>query len=140
MDPSTTSAKKIIIIEDDDLIRQLFAGELKKAGFLVDDFALGKLGLEALNQNHYDLLLLDIMLPDLNGLAILKDARQNVQNKDLRIVMLTNLGQDNVISESYKLGANGFLIKSSYTPEQIIEEIKKMVSGTPPYNESSVSN
>ncbi len=132
--------QKIIIIEDDDLIRSLFGDQLKKAGFDIDEFALGKPGLEALNQTKYDLLLLDIMLPDLNGLAILKDARQTVQNKDLRIVMLTNLGQDNIISEAYKLGANGFLIKSAYTPDQIIEEIKKMVSGTPPYNESAVSN
>jgi DNA-binding response OmpR family regulator len=138
MDP--VAAKKIIIIEDDDLIRQLFGGELRKSGFAVEDFALGKPGLEALGQNKYDLLLLDIMLPDLNGLAILKEARQNVANKDLRIVMLTNLGQDNIISESYKLGANGFLIKSSYTPEQIIDEIKKMISGSAPYSESSTSH
>lgn len=123
--------KKILIVEDDDLIRQLFAGELIKAGLEVTSFALGAEGMKALEEQKFDLVLLDIMLPDVNGLEIIKHVRKSTGNSEATVVMLTNLGQDNVISEAYKLGANGFLIKSAYSPDQIVEEIKKILEQPP---------
>lgn len=124
-------AKKIIIVEDDDMIRQLFAGELRKAGFEVTDFGLGADGVKSIETQKYDLVLLDIMLPDVNGLEIVKRVRGSNTNSGSTVVMLTNLGQDNVISEAYKLGANGFLIKSAYSPEQVVDEIKKILAQPP---------
>src|SRR3990167_11424579 len=102
---------KIVLIEDDDLIRELYKDELTAAGFNLDAFPTGREGLEAISKNRYDLLLLDIMLPDTNGLEVLKKIKLNPKTKGLPVVLLTNLGQDSIIKEGFKLGAEDYLIK-----------------------------
>lgn len=124
---SDSNNNNIILIEDDDLIRELYTTELKSAGFTVDSFASGTEGLKALENNGYYCLLLDIMLPDTNGIEILKKIRKNPKLENLKVIMLTNLGQDSVIKEGMNLGAIGYLIKLAYNPDQMIEEIKKLL-------------
>lgn len=121
--------KKILIIEDDDLIRQLYADQLKAAGFQVSDYVTGKTGLEALKQQKYDLVLLDIMLPDTNGLEILRQIKQDDELKSIPVVLLTNLGQDSIIKEGFKLGADAYLVKIAYNPDQIVQEVKSVLAG-----------
>lgn len=119
--------QKILLIEDEDYIRELYKRQLDLEGFLTDAFGTGKEGLAALSQAHYDLILLDIMLPDINGLQILKQVKLNATTKDIPVVLLTNLGQDVVIKEGFELGAEGYLIKASYTPAQIVQEVKNFL-------------
>lgn len=114
----------ILIIEDDQFIRDIYTDELIKNGFAVDSVGTGKEGLDKLSQNKYDLLLLDVMLPDTNGLEILKQVKQNPATKSLKIILLTNLGQDAAIQQGFKLGADKYLIKMSYNPDQIVSEVK----------------
>lgn len=121
--------KKILIIEDDDLIRQLYADQLNMAGFQVAGYATGKTGLEALKQQKYDLVLLDIMLPDTNGLEILRQIKQDDELKSIPVVLLTNLGQDTIIKEGFKLGADAYLVKIAYNPDQIVQEVKSVLAG-----------
>lgn len=117
--------QKILLIEDDRFIREMYQEELKKAGFLVSAYGSGEEGLQALQQNHFDLVLLDIMLPGMNGLEVLKQIKLNLQTKNLKVVILTNLGQETIIKEGFKIGATGYLIKSSYNPDQIVQEVKR---------------
>lgn len=125
MQPSPQAAPaRIILIEDEDYIRDLYKRQLDNAGLPTDAFASGQQGLSAINQNHYDLLLLDIMLPDTNGLQILKDVKQNPSTSKMSVVLLTNLGQDVIIKEGFELGAEGYLIKASLTPNQVVQEVK----------------
>lgn len=119
--------QKILLIEDEDYIRELYKRQLDLEGFSTDACANGKDGLTALSQAHYDLILLDIMLPDINGLQILKQVKLNATTKDIPVVLLTNLGQDVVIKEGFELGAEGYLIKASYTPAQIVQEVKNFL-------------
>lgn len=121
--------KKILLIEDDDLIRPLYADELRAAGFQVADFATGNSGLEALKQQKFDLVLLDILLPDTNGLEILRQIREDSKLQSIPVVLLTNLGQDSVIKEGFKLGAVGYLVKLAYTPDQIVHKVKNILAG-----------
>ena len=114
----------ILIVEDDQFIRDIYTDELIKNGFQVDSVGTGKEGLDKLSQNKYDLLLLDIMLPDTNGLEILKQVKQNPATKSLKTILLTNLGQDAVIQQGFELGADKYLIKMSYNPDQIVSEVK----------------
>ena len=117
--------KKILLIEDDDLIRQLYADQMRAAGLEVFDFPDGKSGLAALRQQKYDLILLDIMLPKKDGLQILRDLKlKPPASKDVAIVVLTNLGQDTVIRQCFELGAAGYLIKSALNPDQVLQEMK----------------
>lgn len=118
---------KVILIEDDESIGFIYKRQLDLAGLQTDLFTNGKEGLEAVNANTYDLLLLDIMLPDVNGLDILKEIKSNEKTKSLTVILLTNLGQDNVIKQGLTLGAEGYLIKASLTPKQIVEEAKQIL-------------
>jgi len=116
--------KKILLIEDDDLIRDLYKTELETAGYSIDGYATGKEGLDALGKNSYDLVLLDIMLMDTNGLIVLKAIKANDATKDIRVIMLTNLGQDKIIKSAFELGAEGYLMKLHMTPEDLVKEVK----------------
>lgn len=120
--------KKILLIEDDESISFLYKRQLELAGFKTDAFFTGGEGLSALRQQQYDLLLLDIMLPDMNGLDILKQVKQNPATSALPTVLLTNLGQDSVIKEGFSLGAKGYLLKAALTPDQIVQEVKMMLT------------
>jgi two-component system, OmpR family, response regulator ResD len=119
--------KRVLLVEDEDYIRDLYKRQLDLDGLPTDAFGTGREGLEAVKKFQYSLVLLDIMLPDLNGLQILKEIKSNPQTKALPVVLLTNLGQDTVIKEGFELGAEGYLIKSSYTPNQIVQEVKKII-------------
>src|SRR5688572_12041926 len=114
-----TTSPRLIIIEDEEPIRELYKRQLNLAGLQTDGFTNGKEGLEAIKKTHYDLLLLDIMLPDTNGLEILKQVKADPNTKPLPVLLLTNLGQDAVIKEGFQLGAEGYMIKAAYTPDQI---------------------
>ena len=115
---------KIILIEDDEFIREIYKRQLDRAELPTDAFPTGKDGIEALLKTEYDLLLLDIMLPDMTGLDVLMEVMKNAQIKTKSVVILTNLGQDNIIKECLTQGAMGYLIKAQYTPDQIVDETK----------------
>lgn len=119
---------KVLLVEDEEFIRDLFKRQLDLSGFSTDAFGTGKDGLAAISKNAYDLVLLDIMLPDVNGLQILQNIRQNQATKDVVVVLLTNLGQDAVIKQGFELGADGYLVKAAYTPDQIVQELKNIIA------------
>jgi two-component system, OmpR family, response regulator ResD len=122
------NAKKVLLVEDEDYIRELYKRQLDLSGFTTDAFGLGKDGLAAASQNQYDLVLLDIMLPDINGLQILQQLKQSDKSKSTPVVLLTNLGQDAVIKQGFELGADGYLVKAAYTPDQIVQEVKNIMA------------
>ena len=119
------SAKKILIIEDDQFLREFYEELLKAEGYSVDTAPEGETGLLTLSQGGYDLILLDIMLPKKDGIQILRELRAKPPARlNGPIVALTNLGQDTVIKQCFDLGANGYLIKSAMNPDQVLAEIK----------------
>ena len=119
---------RILLIDDEDFIRELYKRQLDLAGFQTDAFGLGEQGLVAVKDTVYDLILLDIMLPHMNGLDILKKIKADSRYKDVPVILLTNLGQDNIIKEAFALGAKDYVIKASYTPDQIVEKVRKVLS------------
>lgn len=129
------SNKKVLLVEDEDYIRELYKRQLDLNGFVTDAFGLGKDGMAAASQSHYDLILLDIMLPDINGLQILQQLKQSEMSKSTPVVLLTNLGQDPVIKQGFELGADGYLVKAAYTPDQIVQEVKNIMLKKQPAQE-----
>lgn len=123
--------KRVLIIEDDEMLRQLYIDILAQAGFTVDSAADGAEGFTKIQSGGYDLILLDIMLPHMDGLTILgklKTTPPVTPNK--AIVVLSNLGQDTAISQAVSLGARGYMIKSDYTPDQVIAEVRRYLDTT----------
>lgn len=119
--------KWILLIEDEEYVRDLYQRELSAAGFQVDAVGTGEEGRGAIKKNPYDLVLIDILLPDINGMEILRQMKQDPATKNLRAVMLTNLGQDWMIKEGLALGAEKYLLKTGGTLEQIVKEIKELL-------------
>ena len=123
--------KRVLLIEDEQFIREIYKRQLEKAGIATDDLASGKDVINTLKQRKYDLVLLDIMLPDTNGLEILRHMKQDDELKNIPAIFLTNLGQEELVKEGMTLGAIGYLIKASYDPNQIVDEVKNVLaSGT----------
>lgn len=119
---------KILLIEDDQLIRELYERQLNKAGFETTAIASGSEGLKAFENGIFDLVLLDIMLPDLSGIEILKEINNKNLTHKAPIVLLTNLANDSVIKDGMKLGIVGYLIKAQITPKDLIAEVNRFLT------------
>jgi DNA-binding response OmpR family regulator len=122
---------KVLLIEDDYYIRDLYKTVFTKAGYTVDTAEDGEVGIEKNNRDKYDALLLDIMMPKMNGIEVLKTVRGS--GNTIPIFLITNLGQESVIKEAFELGADGYFMKSQVTVDELVKEITafldKMKSG-----------
>ena len=124
--------KKILIVEDDQFLREFYQELLTAEGYFIDVAAEGETALQKMWGNEYDLILLDIMLPKKDGLEILNDLKTHpAKSLNVKIVVLTNLGQDSIIKRCFDLGAQGYLIKSALNPDQVLTEIKSHLQKTP---------
>ncbi|MBI4038934.1 response regulator [Candidatus Daviesbacteria bacterium] len=122
-------SKKILIVEDDQFLREFYQELLQDEGYFVDVASEGEAGLSKIQQNEYNLVLLDIMLPKIDGLQILRQLKSHPpKTPNLNIVVLTNLGQDSIIKECFSLGVGGFLIKSALNPGQVLSEIQSYLN------------
>jgi len=118
-------AQRILVVEDDQFLRELYDELLKEEGYDIELAADGEEGFNKMSTGGYDLVLLDIMLPKIDGLEILRRLKDKHPEKpNGPVVLLTNLGQDSIIKEGFNLGASGYLIKSSMNPDQVISEVK----------------
>jgi len=128
------NGKRILVVEDDPFLSDIYNTKLRQAGFDVDLAVTGEECVEKLSANEYDLMVLDIVLPQLDGWEILGRVNE-MRRKDsgsyinrLKIIILSNLGQKEEIKKGLDLGADGFMIKAHFTPGEVAEEIKKVLS------------
>jgi CheY-like chemotaxis protein len=128
MDDQNKTNGKIILLEDELFVRELYERVLR-AEFELLSAEDGEKGLALIQQEASsgvkpNLILLDIMMPKLNGLEVLKKIKQDPMTRDIPVIMLTNLGQDDVIKEASGLGAAGYLIKIRLTPATVLQHVK----------------
>ncbi|MBP7927744.1 response regulator [Patescibacteria group bacterium] len=123
--------KKILLIEDEASIRSLYAQVLREQGFEVAEAAEGSQGRELIFNGPWDLLLLDIMLPQVDGVELLRQIKMNEGLKNKPVLIISNLEEETVQRECRSLGISEFLIKSSLLPQDIINFVKKYTLDTP---------
>ncbi|MBM4401867.1 MAG: response regulator [Candidatus Cloacimonetes bacterium] len=128
-------SEKILIIEDDKFLSEFYRELLEQEGYEVTVADDGEVGLEKMQAGGLDLTLLDIMLPKKDGLTILRELSHEEKAKCGQIVMLTNLGQDQIIKDGFSLGASGYLIKSALTPDQVLHELRVFLQKSSPRND-----
>jgi DNA-binding response OmpR family regulator len=121
---------KILIVEDEDSIRRNYADYLNMEGFEVEEAPDGEEALKKIKTFDFDLLLLDIILPSVDGLDVLKEVKSDVKTKNKKVIMLTALGRDSVIKKGFELGADAYLIKDHETPETVKNAILKALEGS----------
>lgn len=128
-------SKRILLVDDDLFIRELYEEILTNAGYEVDVAVDGKEGLEKLTKNQYDLTLLDIMLPQLDGIGIIAKLKGSGSKTPLKsIVFLTNLAHDPVVKEALAAGVHSCLIKSDLNPDQLVSYVKQVLGEAPSDN------
>ena len=120
--------KSILLIEDDHFISELYQRALKKAGYDVENVVNGPDGLSKAKSGKYDLILLDIMIPDLTGVEVLEELRGKDGNQlpDTRIVITTNLDQDEHAKRKMEQLADGYIIKADVTPKKLVKLIHQL--------------
>lgn len=121
------SIKTILILEDDRFIGEMYARSLKKAGYDVDWMVDGNDGLIAARNKEYDLILLDVMLPERKGTEIL-EALRGTENliPHSKVIVLTNFEQDDESRRAMEANADGYLIKAEITPKKLLEVITQI--------------
>lgn len=121
-------AKTILVIEDDRLIGEMYVRSLKKAGYVVDWMVGGNDGLIAARNKKYDLLLLDVMLPERRGNEILEALRGKEDLiPDTKVIVITNFEQDEESRMAMEHNADAYLIKAEITPKKLLNVIEKIL-------------
>ena len=118
------SGQKILLVDDDQSLRELYNVAFRLNGI---NFSMAAKGIEAIEKikvDKPDLILLDLMLPDLSGFGVLKLLKKDPETADIKVWMITNLAEDVDREQAQSLGAEDYLVKSNYTPKQVIEKIK----------------
>jgi DNA-binding response OmpR family regulator len=115
---------KLLIIEDDELLVKMYSTKCSMEGLQVDTALDGQEALEKLQKNNYDIILLDLMLPKVDGFEVLEKLRASAwPNAKKPVVVFSNLGQQSDIDRAKKLGANDYLVKANLTPNQVVEKL-----------------
>jgi CheY-like chemotaxis protein len=122
-------SKTILFVEDDKPIAEMYARILERNGYAVDFAYNGADGITMAENKHYDLILLDIMMPEKTGIEVLHELRgQDGQGyPTTKIVILTNLAQDKTSQEALKAQADGYIIKADIVPSQLAEVVGKLL-------------
>lgn len=126
-----TPSKKgqsILTVEDDKFLRKLLLQKFTDAGFTVEGVMDAKETFAILEKWKPDMVLLDLILPDISGFEILATLKKDDRLKDIPVVILSNLGQKQDIDRAMNLGAEGFMVKASFTLDEIVESVRKVLA------------
>ena len=117
--------KKILVVEDDQMICSMYKTKFAADGLAVLAANDGPEGLELAKKEKPDLIMLDIILPQLDGFSVLEELKKDCQTKNIPVIMLTNLGTEEDKKKGEKLGATDYLVKARLTPAEISKKIKE---------------
>jgi DNA-binding response OmpR family regulator len=122
-------SKRILLVEDEQLISEMYGRVIERAGFELDYAINGHDGIIKAKKNQYDLILLDIMMPGMSGIDVLRNLRGEDGKGlgDTKIVILTNLAQDKASREALEAKADGYLIKADVVPSKLTKIINKLI-------------
>ncbi|MFA4998568.1 MAG: response regulator [Candidatus Paceibacterota bacterium] len=119
--------KKILFIEDESALQKTFGEVLGQAGYEVISALDGEIGLSLAKEKKPDLILLDLILPKLHGLEVLKGLKEVEETKDIPVIILTNLEGMAEIEKAIELGAKGYLVKAQYSLGEIVQKVRDIL-------------
>jgi two-component system, sensor histidine kinase and response regulator len=119
---------KIVIIEDDQAISQMYRIKFETEGYEVETAENGKLGLELAGKMRPDVILLDLMMPEMRGDEMLERLRKTSWGKNTKVVVLTNMGEQELPESIKELGVSAVILKADMTPRQVAELVKKQLA------------
>lgn len=119
--------KNILIVEDDKMLRELISKKLEKENYNISAAIDGEEGLKKIKEERPDLILLDLILPGIDGFEVLERIKQDQEINKIPVVILSNLGQKEEIEKGLKSGATDYLIKAHFTLGEIVEKVKTIL-------------
>lgn len=121
----TATKKYILVMEDDKFYGNIFQTKLTEEGFDVTVATDGEKGLEEASKRKPDLILLDLIMPIKDGFEVLKALKENATLKDVNIIIISNLGQENDVNKALAMGAVDYLIKANISLQEAVDKVKK---------------
>jgi two-component system, OmpR family, alkaline phosphatase synthesis response regulator PhoP len=120
------TGKKILIVDDDKFLLDIYSLKFNEGGYDVDVAFSGAEALEKIKKEKPDILLLDIVMPEMDGLELLKKMHEEGLNKDIKCVVLSNQSQQSDMDTADEYGACGYIVKASSTPSEVLSKVKKI--------------
>ena len=124
----SNSMTRIAIIEDDSVINQMYRMKFEADGFDVEVADNGKHGIELVESFHPDIILLDIQMPEIDGVEALKEIRKHEWGKNIPVIILTNLGEEESPKELRSLAIHSYIVKANLTPRQVVGRVKEALN------------
>lgn len=119
--------KTILIIEDEKFLLEMYQSRFEKDGYQVLTAMSGRKGLELAQKEKPDLIILDILMPGMDGYEVIKKLKKDSQTEKIPILVFSNLGQPEEINQGLKLGADDYIIKTDLTPSELINKVEIML-------------
>lgn len=119
--------KRIVVAEDDAVLRDALGGKLVKSGYLVERAEDGVIAIEKIRETHPDCVLLDILMPRKSGIEVLEDMNKDPALKNIPAIIISNSGQPAEIKRAQELGARDFLIKAVFDPNEVLEKVRNLL-------------
>lgn len=120
-------SKKILLVEDDSILREAYQHFFEKAGYIVYLASSGPDAVSFSQNEAFDIILLDIIIPGFDGFHVLAKLKENSKTAPIPVVMMTNLDDDKFLQRAMKLGATEYLIKANTTPQSAVAHIKEII-------------
>lgn len=124
---SGSNAPLILVVEDDKFLRDLLVHKVEERGYHVEVAVDGEEGIKQIRLLRPDLVLLDLILPGLDGFGVLSQIHDDPQLNQIPVIILSNLGQQEEIEKGLSLGAKDYMIKAHFTPQEVVDRIKKIL-------------
>ena len=121
---------KILVVDDDPFILEMYVIKFKEQGFIIDTATDGKTALDKIAVDEPDIMLLDVVMPRMDGFDVIKKIRESKTPHKFKIIFLTNFGQKEDVDRGMQLGADGYIIKAHFTPSEVVAKVKEVLNIT----------
>lgn len=119
---------KILVVDDDPFILDMYVMKFKEQGFQIETATDGKAALEKITAAKPDIVLLDVVMPKMDGFDVIKKIKENGMLRTFKILFLTNFGQKDDVEKGMQLGADGYIIKAHFTPSEVALKVKELLN------------
>lgn len=118
---------KILLVEDDQMLHSMYTQKFKHQGYDVVSAYDGAEGVKLAESDKPDMILLDVIMPKMDGFVALKKIRKNEATMHIPVILLTNLGQEEDVKKGKELGADDYFIKANHTPQEVVDKVQDML-------------
>ena len=123
----TQQKQNILLVEDDPFLVEMYMNKFEEAGYEIDVASNGNKAIEQIKAKHPVIVLMDVVMPGLDGFEVLKLIKSDETTKSIPVIMLTNLGQKEDVDKAMNLGAADYLVKAHFTPSEVVSKVKQII-------------